>query len=271
VPAPYSRPMQVDWGTGHYEHTAAQLEEPARVAVEAARLAPGDDVVDIGCGTGNAALLAAAEGACVTGVDPAGRLLGVAHERAAVQGLDVTFLPGDAAHLPLAAAAADAAISVFGVVFAPDPAAAAAEIGRVLRPEARLVLTAWIPAGAVFEVNRFAFQMVARVMGTPPGPPPFPWHDLGPLASLLGPHGFDITLREHRIAFSAESARAYLESEGDNHPFAVAARALVEARGMSRAELFNPMLSILESTNEDPAAFRITSRYVVATARRGSP
>jgi hypothetical protein len=36
-----------------------------------------------------------------------------------MQGLDVTFLPGDAANLPLAAAAADAAISVFGVVFAP--------------------------------------------------------------------------------------------------------------------------------------------------------
>jgi protein-L-isoaspartate O-methyltransferase len=47
-----------DWGVGHYEHTAAQLHPAARVVVDRAAPQPGERVVDVGCGTGNAALLA---------------------------------------------------------------------------------------------------------------------------------------------------------------------------------------------------------------------
>lgn len=267
----YSRSMQFDWGAGHYERTAAQLEEAARVAVEAARVGPGDQVIDIGCGTGNAALLAAAHGARAIGVDPASRLLDVARQRAAKQGVDATFLPGDAATLPLDHASVDTAISVFGVIFAPDPAVAAAEFARVLRPTAHLVLTAWVPAGALFEMNHFVLQTVAQAMGAPPGPPPFAWHDADALASLLRPHGFHVTLREHQIAFSAPSARAYLESEAENDPLALAARTAAASRGMSPADLLDPMVAILERSNEDPAAFRVTSPYVVVEARRAAP
>ena len=70
-----------DWGLGRYEDTAAQLEPAARAVVERAAPAAGEHVVDVGCGTGNAALLAAERGARVTGVDPAPRLLDVARER----------------------------------------------------------------------------------------------------------------------------------------------------------------------------------------------
>ena len=66
----------MDWSLGHYEHTAAQLLPAARVAVDLAAPSSGERLVDVGCGTGNAALLAAASGAAVTGVDPARRLLG---------------------------------------------------------------------------------------------------------------------------------------------------------------------------------------------------
>jgi 2-polyprenyl-3-methyl-5-hydroxy-6-metoxy-1,4-benzoquinol methylase len=75
----------MDWSLGHYEHTAAQLMPAARVVVDRAAPAEGERVVDVGCGTGNAALLAAARGARVTGVDPAARLLEVAREQAAAQ------------------------------------------------------------------------------------------------------------------------------------------------------------------------------------------
>jgi len=62
----------LDWSIGNYEHTADQLMPAARLVVDRAAPAPGERVVDVGCGTGNAALLAAARGARVTGVDPAG-------------------------------------------------------------------------------------------------------------------------------------------------------------------------------------------------------
>jgi ubiquinone/menaquinone biosynthesis C-methylase UbiE len=74
--------MDVDWGAGHYEQTAAELEPVAHELVERAALRAGERVLDLACGTGGVALRAAAQGAQVIGVDGASRLLGVARERA---------------------------------------------------------------------------------------------------------------------------------------------------------------------------------------------
>jgi cyclopropane fatty-acyl-phospholipid synthase-like methyltransferase len=71
-----------DWGRGNYERTAEQLLPAAQTLVDAARLRLGERVLDLGSGTGNAALLAAAGGARVTAVDPSERLLSVARRTA---------------------------------------------------------------------------------------------------------------------------------------------------------------------------------------------
>jgi SAM-dependent methyltransferase len=260
--------MQVDWSLGRYELTAAKLLPAATVVVDAARLAKGERVVDVGCGTGNAALLAAACGAHVTGVDPAQRLLGVARQRVAEQGLEATFVQGEAAALPLDNLSADVVLSVFGVIFAPDASAVAAEVARVVAPRGRFVLSAWIPQGAISDMGRVAGEAVARAVGAPTGPPPFPWHDREALSDLLAPYGFDVAVDEHRLAFTAPSAREYLDAESQDHPFSVASRAILEARGVTPETILDPMLEVLEAGNEDPDAFRVTSRYVVATARR---
>src|SRR6202158_4550227 len=88
--AEHTGAMRLDWGVGHYETTAGQLNPVSVAAVERAGISAGDRVVDVGCGTGNAALLAALRGARVTGVDPAARLLGVARVRAEESGVSVT-------------------------------------------------------------------------------------------------------------------------------------------------------------------------------------
>jgi ubiquinone/menaquinone biosynthesis C-methylase UbiE len=264
---PTPRPS-LDWSIGEYEHTAAQLQPAAEVIVAEAAPAPGERVVDVGCGTGNGALLAAARGAQVTGVDPAARLLDVARERAAAAGVAATFLSGDAAHLPLPDGSADLVLSIFAVIFAPDPAAAAAELARVTAPGGRIVLSAWNPDGAVHRAVAASREAVARALGTPPAGPPFAWHDPAALRDLLAPLGFAVTATEHPITFRAASPRAFLENEGDRHPMAVAARGLLEPRGEAEA-LFDRMLAIYDAENEDPDAFAVTSRYVVATARRG--
>lgn len=68
----------LDWGIGHYETTAEQLFPATRAVVEGAAIEPGEHVLDLGCGNGDAALLAADHSGEVTGVDPAPRLLEVA-------------------------------------------------------------------------------------------------------------------------------------------------------------------------------------------------
>ena len=110
---------------GRYETFAAELEPAAQRLVELAAPAPGERVLDLATGTGNAALAAARRGARVTGVDCATRLLEVARARAAAEGLAVEFVRGDMLDPPVPAGSYDLALSSFGVTFASRPGARA--------------------------------------------------------------------------------------------------------------------------------------------------
>ena len=257
-----------DWGLGNYEHTAAQLLPAARVVIDRAAPQRGERVVDVGCGTGNAALLAAERGARVAGVDPSARLLEVARAEAAARGLDdATFYVGDAAALPLDDGEADLVLSVFGAIFAPDPPAAAAEMARVTAPGGRIVMSAWMPGGAVSTAVRMSREAVAEALSTSSPPPvTFAWHECDALAGLFAPHGFAVEVEPHEISFGARSAREFVEAEAGNHPLAVAGRAVLGPRGGSEA-LNERLVAMYEEANEDPGGFRVTSRYVVATIR----
>lgn len=154
----------MDWGLGHYEITAQKLLPAAKVLVAAAAVRPGERVVDVGSGTGNAALLAAAAGAHVTAVDPTPRLLALASAAAQREGLDVTYEAGEAAAIPSPDASFDCLLSNFALIFAPDPDAAVAEIARVLRADGRAAFTAWIPGGAVGALAAAAEELVREAL-----------------------------------------------------------------------------------------------------------
>ena len=252
----------VDWGLGEYERTAEKLLPVAEVAVAEAGLSGGETVIDVGCGTGNAALLAAEAGAHVIGIDPAARLIEIAAAEAERRDLDAEFVLGEAASLPVAAADADVILSVFGVIFAPDAKAAAAELTRVAKSDGRFVITAWVPEGAVSSGVRMIRETMAEITGQR-GDPPFPWHDEVALIELFEPLGRRPRVSERTIEFTAESPRQWVESEGREHPMAVAARPLVEQAGRGE-ELQRRLIEHYESVNEHPDAFRVTSRYVVA-------
>jgi SAM-dependent methyltransferase len=256
-----------DWALGSYERIAEQLMPAAETVVERAAPQEGDRVVDVGCGTGNAALLAAERGATVIGVDPAQRLLDVAADAAAERGLDVSFLPGDAADLPLDDGSADIVLSVFGVIFAPDPPAAAAEIDRVTAAAGRVLLAAWIPGGAISQAVRLNREVVAEVLGQPPPSPPFAWHERETLSGLFEQHGFSVALTEHSLALGAPSVDEFMRIEGENHPLAIDARPVLEEAGRAD-EVRQGMQRIYEEGNEDPDGFRLTSRYAVAELKR---
>jgi ubiquinone/menaquinone biosynthesis C-methylase UbiE len=259
----------VDWGLGKYERIAEQLLPAAHVVVDTADPLPGETIVDVGCGTGNAALLAAERGATAIGVDPAGRLLEVASAAAEERDLDAEFVLGEAASIPVADAEASAVVSVFGVIFAEDPAAAAAEIARITAPAGRMVLATWIPGGAISDAVRLARQTVAEILDQPTPSPPFAWHERDSLSSLFERHGFSMALSEHSLAFRAPSVDEFMQIEGENHPLAVAARSVLEGAGRGE-EVRLGMRRIYEEANEDPNAFQITSPYLVAELKRSA-
>jgi len=206
----------------------------------------------------------------VTGVDPTRRLLEVARARAEAHGASITFQLGEAASIPLGDGSLDVIVWVFAVIFARDAAAAAAEMSRVLAPSGRIVFSAWQPAGPIYEMSSTAAATIMRALGAPAPPPGFPWQDRDAVSVLFAPYGFRTEQDEHTLQFSAASVDDYLDTESRNHPMSVTGMSVLEPLGEADA-LREHLHRILTDTNEDPVAFRATSRYVVTTLRRARP
>jgi SAM-dependent methyltransferase len=120
--------------------------------VQALEPRAGERWLDVASGTGEVALRAARAGAEVTGIDIAPVLVEQARAKAAAQGFRIAFDVGDAEALPYPDDSFDVAASNFGAVFAPDHAAVARELGRVVRPGGRLGITAWHPSTALTDL-----------------------------------------------------------------------------------------------------------------------
>jgi hypothetical protein len=84
--------------------------------------------------------------------------------------------------------------------------------------------------------------------------------------TAFAPYGFSVDLSEEQLAFTASSPLEFVETELRVHPGWIAARVVLEPRGEMQA-VRDRALEIFEAANEDPAGFRVKSRYVVATAR----
>lgn len=259
--------MAVDWGIGRYEETAKALEPIAELVVRRAGVRTGERTLDLGCGTGNAAIELARARADVVAVEPSSRLAAVARERAAVEGLAVDIREGEAAAIPLADASVDLIVSVFAVIFAPDAAAALTEMKRVLAPGGRILITAWIPGIGVGKAYSTLGPAIAKATGAAPGPMPFQWHDEPTVAALAAPLGLAVAMEQESIAFTADSPEAYVELDATTHPMWIDGLAQLRAVGAGEDVMRLPALEALRAINEDPSAFRATSRYVIATLR----
>lgn len=195
--------MKTTWGAGEYALMAEALEPVSRRVVDAAALAPGERVLDVATGTGNAALLAAARGARVIGIDYEPALLEIAVRRAVDAGLDVEWVQADVQALPLGDGEADAVLSVFGSMYAIDQPTAARELVRVCAPGGRIVLAAWTPGSTMPAMG----AALADHLPPPPahGAPPSRWGDPRALAGLLGDAGARLQrteIHQLRLAFA---------------------------------------------------------------------
>jgi len=109
----------------------------ARNLLTRADLKPGNRLLDLACGTGIVARLAAEQGVSVIGGDINPGMLAVAAERA--EGLQVVFQQADAQALPFEDGSFDVLICQQGLQFFPDKSVVISECFRVLRPGGRAV------------------------------------------------------------------------------------------------------------------------------------
>jgi ubiquinone/menaquinone biosynthesis C-methylase UbiE len=119
------------WTAGDYDRFSRFMEGGAREFYERLNFAPGCKFLDIACGSGQLALMAAKDGIEVTGVDIAGNLVERARARARAEGLNARFEEADAELLPFADASFDVVATLIGAMFAPQPQLVAQELLRV--------------------------------------------------------------------------------------------------------------------------------------------
>ena len=112
--------QQSAWASGDYAVIGTTLQLVGELLAEACEIRWDEDVLDVAAGNGNATLAAARRGGNVTSTDYVMDLLDRGAERAAAEGLNVTFALADAEALPFADATFDVVLSTFGVMFAPN-------------------------------------------------------------------------------------------------------------------------------------------------------
>ncbi len=179
------------WAMGDYPAVAADvIPDLGSVLIKACSIKRDDTVLDVACGSGNAAIPAALRGAHVTACDLTPALLEAGRLVAASAGAEISWQEGDAEALPFGDTTFDVVVSCVGVMFAPHHRASADELIRVCRPGGTIGLVNWTPDG-------FVGQMFATMKPYSPPPPPGAqppplWGDEDHVRALLGSRVTDV-------------------------------------------------------------------------------
>ncbi len=252
------------WSSGDYGVIASRIALMAEQLVDSAGLRAGESVLDVATGTGNAAIAAARCGCEVTGIDYVEALLERGRERAAAEGLGVTFVEGDAERLPYHDDAFDSVMSCVGVMFTPDHERAAAELVRVCRPGGTIALANWTPTGFVGEM----FRTVAAHVPPPAGlRPPGLWGTREHLDHLFGDAVAELTLTRREFVFRFRSPAEFVDVFRDYYgPVRKAFEALDEG---GREQLYADLAGLAARHDREPGpSIALPSEYVEAIAVR---
>ena len=109
------RRQQQMWASGDFHAVATLIQPVADTLCDAVDLQAGWRVLDVACGSGNAAIAAARCGCDVVGIDYVPALLERGRRRAEAEGVTVELREGDAEAIPFPDGSFDAVLSVFGV------------------------------------------------------------------------------------------------------------------------------------------------------------
>lgn len=258
------------WASGDYPAVAAELI-PALgpELVRACAVRPGDRVLDVAAGSGNAAIPAAAAGAVVTAGDLTPELFDAGRRIAAERGVTLEWVEADAEALPFADDSFDVVMSCVGAMFAPHHQATADEILRVARPGGTIGLINWTPEGFIGHL----FATMKPYAPPPPAgasPPPL-WGSEEHVATLFGDRVTDLDMRRQTVRIdhcaSPEEFREYWKR---NYGPTIAAYRFNEDRPDRLAGLDAAFLDFLTSWNQATEAGHTAydAEYLLVTATK---
>jgi SAM-dependent methyltransferase len=258
--------LKATWMAGDYDVFSRYMEKDAEVFFRQLGLAPGARLLDVGCGAGQLALIAARAGVEVTGCDICPNWLEKARTRAAAEGLKVEFQEGDAEDLPYQDGEFDAVVSLVGAMFAPQPERVAAELTRVCRPGGMIAMANWTPGGFIGQM----FKTITRHIAPSGMPSPVLWGNETTVRNRLrdGISGLRCALRSYQFDYPFPPDQVVEFFRVHYGPMSRAFASLDEAsQGQLRSELVR--LWAAHNTAPDNAT-KVSAEYLEVIATRST-
>jgi SAM-dependent methyltransferase len=250
------------WAAGDYAKLSEYIAEVGELVVTRAGVDRGMRVLDVACGTGNAALPAARRGARVTGLDLVPELLEGGRKKATAERLDIKWVEGDAEELPFEDGVFDRVLSTFGHMFAPRHRRTADEMTRVCSKGGAIGICCWTPEGSVGDV----FRASASYMPPPPdfASPAIHWGREEHIREMFGT-ALDFEFERHSATIEWESVEGFADFFMDRFGPLVTARAML---GDRFAELRREILEIWAEWNEaDDGRLVLPQEYLLSVIR----
>ncbi|MBI4908329.1 MAG: class I SAM-dependent methyltransferase [Acidobacteria bacterium] len=256
--------LKATWMTGDYDRFSRFMERGTEVFFRNLGIQAGDRVLDVACGAGQLALIAARAGAVVKGCDIASNWVQAAQQRAARENLTLLFQEGDAEELPYLDGEFDAVVSMVGAMFAPRPELVAGELIRVCRPGGMIAMANWTPAGFIGQM----FKVIAKHIAPSGMPSPVLWGDEAAVRQRLSSGVAEVRCTPRMFSFEypfspAEVVEFYRENYGP------AARAFASLNGIGQDRLRSELTLLWSAHNTaDEDRTKVNAEYLEVVAIR---
>lgn len=251
------------WSLGDYTAIERLTLPASQALLDACAVSAGQEVLDVAAGTGNFALLAAAEGASVVASDLTPKLMDRGRERAASEGCDIEWVEADAEELPFEDARFDCTASVFGAMFAPRPDRVAHELFRVTRPGNTVGMANWRPDGFSGRMFGLFNEFVARPEGVPA---PVEWGDEDVVRERFDGLAGSLDMERRKATWEFASVDEMVTQLERNGPQVAMRRAVGPEIYDEAMRRFRELIA--EFNEADGDSVRIESEYLVVVARR---
>jgi SAM-dependent methyltransferase len=255
--------QRATWAAGEYGALSEYIADVGELTVARAGVESSMRVLDVACGTGNAAIPAARAGARVTGLDLVPELLEGGRRKAAQAGVEIDWVEGDAEQLPLEDRSFERVLSTFGHMFAPRHRRVADEMARVCRRGGVIVTATWTPEGVAGKI----FGASASYMPPPPdfASPPILWGTEDHVREMFGAVATGFEFERHVTTVEWDSVDGFADFFMDRFPPMVTARARL---GDRFAELRETVVGVWREANEaDDGSLRLPQEYLLSVIR----
>jgi SAM-dependent methyltransferase len=251
------------WDAGEYSALSPLIADVGERVAACAGIEPGMAVLDVACGTGNAARPAARAGARVTGLDLVPKFLQQGKAKAESEGLEIDWREGDAEDLPFQDGTFDRVLSTFGHMFAPRHQRTAGEMARVCRRGGAIVTATWTPEGTVGGI----FNVSGPYM--PPLPDyaslPILWGSEDHVRELFAAAATGFAFERHVNWIEWESLEGWADFFMARFPVMVTAQAMLGGRF---GELRRQVVEIWRKGNEaKDGRLRLPQEYLISVIR----